>query len=226
MVNQDKKSYIVVGCGRVGSELAYRLYKRDHRVTVIDPEQGSFDNLPPDFRGQTIEGEALSQDVLRRAGIARADGLAAVTNVDSINAVVAHVARTVYHVPSLVVRNYDPRWLPLHEAFGLQVISSASWGAQRMEELLYQTEIRTVFSAGNGEVEIYELAVPESWQGRTLADLLPDGPCRAAAVTRAGKATLPNAETRLETGDIVVLSSTLEGIEALRKRLGADKKVS
>jgi len=42
----------------------------------------------------------------------------------------------VYHVPNVVVRNYDPRWQPLHEAFGLQVVSSASWGAQRMEELL------------------------------------------------------------------------------------------
>ncbi len=210
---------IVVGSGRVGSELAYRLFQRGHRVTVIDPTRASFDNLPPDFRGQTIEGEALNQDVLRRAGIAQAEGLAAATNSDSTNAVVAHVARTVYHVPNVVVRNYDPHWRGQHEAFGLQLVSSASWGAQRMEEMLYQSEIRTVFSAGNGEVEIYEFGVPEAWNGASLADLFPDGPCTVAAITRAGRAELPSNGTRLETGDAILVSATMEGILELRQRL-------
>jgi trk system potassium uptake protein TrkA len=215
---------IVVGCGRVGSELAYRLYERGHRVTVIDPVRASFDNLSPKFRGQTIEGEALNQDVLRRAGIANADGLAAATNSDSINAVTAHIARSVYHVPNVVVRNYDPHWRALHEAFGLPVVSSASWGAQRMEEMLYQSEIRTVFSAGNGEVEVYEFAVPEAWHGALVVDLLPDGPCKVAAVTRAGSARLPSPDTRLETGDVILLSATLEGILELKQRLSRPKE--
>jgi trk system potassium uptake protein len=215
---------IVVGCGRVGSELAYRLYERGHRVTVIDPVRASFDNLSPDFRGQTIEGEALNQDVLRRAGISHADALAAATNVDSINAVVAHVASEVYHVPNVVVRNYDPHWRAVHETFGLHMVSSTSWGAQRMEEMLYQSEIHTVFSAGNGEVEIYEFGVPEAWHGASLAALFPDGPCTVAAITRAGRAQLPAADTRLETGDVILLSATMEGILELRQRLVRPKE--
>lgn len=216
---------IVVGCGRVGSELAYRLYRRGHKVTVIDPVDASFKNLPPDFQGHLVEGEALSQDVLRRAGITRAAGLAAVTNSDSINAVVAYVAHTVYHVPNVVVRNYDPHWRSVHEAFGLQVVSSASWGAQRIEEMLYQTEIHTVFSAGNGEVEIYEVAVPPAWDGRHLQDLLPGDQCLAVSITRAGKAMLPSAETVLEDDDVIHVSATLEGSEALRARLAGRKEV-
>ncbi|RPI54755.1 MAG: TrkA family potassium uptake protein [Chloroflexi bacterium] len=215
---------IVVGCGRVGSELAYRLYERGHRVTVIDPVRASFDNLSPDFRGQTIEGEALNQDVLRRAGIAQADGLAAATNIDSVNAVVAHVASDVYHVPNVVVRNYDPHWRAVHETFGLHVVSSTSWGAQRMEEMLYQSEIHTVFSAGNGEVEIYEFGVPAAWNGARLADLIPDGPCTVAAVTRAGRAQLPADDTLLESGDVILLSATMEGILELRQRLARPKE--
>jgi len=210
---------IVVGCGRVGSELAYRLYQKGHQVAVIDQVASAFDNLPPDFRGRTVEGEVLAQDVLRRAGIEQAEGLAAVTNSDSHNIVVAHVARTVYHVPQVVARNYHPRWRPLHEAFGLQVVSSTSWGAQRIEELLYHAYARSVFSAGNGEVEIYELAVPEAWRGRSLQDFLPPGECLAVALTRAGRAMMPFPELRLELGDVVHLSATLAGIEALRHRL-------
>ena len=214
---------VVVGCGRVGAELAYRLFQKGHQVAVIDQVASAFDNLPEDFRGRTVEGEVLAQDVLRRAGIEQAEGLAAVTNSDSLNAVVAHVARTVYHVPQVVVRNYHPHWRPLHEAFGLQVVSSTSWGAQRIEELLYHADARSVFSAGNGEVEIYELVVPEAWRGHSLEDLLPTGQCLAVALTRAGRAMLPSQAARLEGGDVLHLSATLAGIEALRHRLNSPK---
>ena len=215
---------VVVGCGRVGAELAYRLFQKGHQVAVIDQVASAFDNLPSDFRGRAIEGEVLAEDVLRRAGVEQADGLAAVTNSDSLNAVVAHVARTVYHVPQVIVRNYHPHWRPLHEAFGLQVVSSTSWGAHRIEELLYHADARSVFSAGNGEVEIFELGVPEAWQGRNLQDLLPAEQCLAVALTRAGRAMLPSPGVRLEAGDVLHVSATLAGIDALRRRFDAPRK--
>jgi trk/ktr system potassium uptake protein len=210
---------IVVGCGRVGSELAYRVYKKGHHVTVVDSNEASFQNLPADFRGRTVEGEALNQIVLRRAGIETADGLAAVTNLDTLNVAVAHVARTVYKVPNVVVRNYDSSLRGLPEAFGLQVVSSSSWGAQRVEEMLYHHEMRSVFSAGNGEVEIYEFTVPPVWDGHTLVEILPEQNCTPAALTRSGKAIMPGKATVLKVGDIVLVSATFDGIEGLRQRL-------
>ncbi len=213
---------IVIGCGRLGAKLAYRLYQKGHDVAVVDRVAPAFNNLPPDFRGHTLEAEVLNEDVLRRAGIADADGLAAVTNSDTINAVVAHVANTIFHVPHVVARNYDPRFLSMHEAFGLQVVSSSSWGAQRIEELLSHPFVRTIFSAGNGEVEIYEFMVPKTWNGLRLQQLLPVSGCVAVALTRAGQAILPSSETHLETGDVMQLSATLEGIQAMRKRLSKE----
>jgi len=65
---------IVVGCGRVGSELAFRLFQAGHQVAVIDEVGTSFENLHPDYRGRTIEGEVLSEEVLKRSGIETADG--------------------------------------------------------------------------------------------------------------------------------------------------------
>lgn len=216
---------IVVGCGRMGAELAYRLYKMGHQVTVMDVVASAFNNLPPDFPGRKVEGEILARDVLHRAGIEQAGGLAAVTNSDAFNAVVAHVARSVYKVPHVVVRNYDPHWRALHEAFGLQVISSSSWGAQRIAEMISQSSFLTVFSAGNGEVEIYELAIPEGWSGRTVQELVPAEQCLAVAITRVGRAMLPQGDLLLETDDVVHVSATLEGIQALRTRLGGLQEV-
>ncbi|RPI35248.1 MAG: TrkA family potassium uptake protein [Chloroflexota bacterium] len=210
---------IVIGCGRVGAELAYRLYKKGHRVTVVDQTDSAFANLPHDFRGRTIEGEALDMDVLHRAGIEQASGLAMVTSSDSLNAVIAHLARTVYNISNVVVRNYDPHWRSLYEAFGQQVISSSSWGAQRLEELLYHAEMHTVFSSGNGEVEVYEFAVPEAWAGKILRDLLPEADIQPVSVTRAGRAMMPDLNELLVESDIILVSATLDGIEALRQRL-------
>lgn len=215
---------IVVGCGRVGAELAYRLFRRGHQVAVVDQVAQSFEKLHADYRGRTVHGEVLSRDVLHRSGIEQADGLAAVTNSDPVNAVLAHLARTVYQVPNVVVRNYDPRFIPIHEAFGLQVISSTRWGAQRIEELLHHGAPRSVFSAGNGEVQVYELVVPEDWRGFRLHDLLPEGGCVPVSLTRGGKATIPARGIELEPGEVLHVSATRKGLEELRRKLSSPPK--
>lgn len=210
---------IVIGCGRLGAELAYNLFKRGHEVSVIDNIPASFNNLPADFQGRLNEGEALSQDVLHRAGIEKADAVAAVTNSDALNAVVAYVAKSEYKVPNVLARNYDPHTREIFEYFGLQTVSSTSWGAQRMEELIFHSDVRTVFSAGNGEIELYEIVVNNQWDGKTFNDLIDCEDCLPVSLTRAGRATIPNRDTVIHSGDVALISATFEGIENLRRRL-------
>ena len=210
---------IVVGCGRVGAELAYRLYQKGHNVTVIDEVETAFQNLPTDFRGRTLEGDILSEEMQHRCSMGQVQGLAAVTNSDSLNAVIGHVARTVYQIPNVVVRNYDPRRRPFCDAFGLPVISSTTWGAQRMEEFLALEPIRAVMSTGNGDVEIYEITVSAQWTGNTVQELLDDSAVLAVALTRGAQTMLPTATTTLMVGDRLHVSATSAGIAALRQQL-------
>jgi trk/ktr system potassium uptake protein len=213
-------NFIVVGCGRVGAELCYHLFKRGHQIVVVDINKEAFNRLHPDFRGRTLEGEGLAEGVLERAGIHEADGLAAVTNSDTLNAVVAHAARIIYNVPNVVARNYDPNLRSIIEAFGLQTVGSTYWGAQRVEELLMSPSQRMIFSAGNGEVEVYEVKIPEEWEGHTLGELLePLKQSYPVALSRAGHALLPEATLRLQAGDMLDVSSMFEGIGALTERL-------
>lgn len=228
---------IVVGCGRVGSALASQLYKKGYQVTVIDEDLSAFDNLPIDFHGRLIEGDVLVRNVLHRAEIEHADALAAVTSSDSLNALVAHIAKTEYEVSKVVARNFDPRQRPLQEAFGIPVVGSASWGAQRITELLSDDPLRTILTDKEAKLAIYQLEVPEEWHGRSLQELLPEERVRMLAWRRLGQtlpvkvdlgntanpggtpsAGLPNAQL-LETGDVIYLSADPEEIEALRSRL-------
>ena len=213
-------NFIVLGCGRVGAELCYRLYKAGHQVVVVDSNKQAFNRLHSDFRGRTLEGEGLAESVLERAGIREADGLAAVTNSDTLNAVAAHIARAFYDVPNVVARNYDPNLRSIIEAFGLQTVGSTYWGAQRVEELLMNPMQKVVYSPGNGEVEIYEVLIPEEWNNRTLGELLDQlKGCYPVALSRAGRASLPDADTKLHEGDLLNVSSTFEGIGTLTARL-------
>lgn len=216
---------IVVGSGRLGSDLANRLSKRpDLHVVVVDSNPLAFNNLSHDYPGRIVEGDAMTEDVLVRAGIDRADAVAVVTSSDAMNAVIGHVARTIYHVPVVVARNYDPVLRPLFETFGLQVVSSTSWGAQRIEEVLHHSDLRAVFSAGNGEVEVYEFVVPFDWQSHSLAELINGTEVVPVSITRAGRAMMPDSNTLLETGDIVHVAATMKDIERMRELLHAHKE--
>lgn len=212
---------VVIGCGRYGTELADRLFRKNHEVDIVDKVPSTFDELPDDFIGRTHEGDALHQDVLERSGIKKADALATVTSSDMVNLVVAHIAQSLYQVPRVVARNFEPRYRSLFESFNIQVLSGTSWGAQRMEEMIYYNEVRTVFSAGNGEIEIYEMTIPQNWDGRRLQDLMDCPDLILVALTRGGKAFLPNPETLLRQGDILHASASCDGIEVLRDRIGS-----
>jgi trk system potassium uptake protein TrkA len=199
---------IVVGCGQLGSALAYQMVQLGHQVTVIDQDAAAFDNLPADFHGRTIEGDVLTRNVLRRAEIQDADALAAVTRSDSLNALVAYVARTEYQVARVMARNYDPRQHLLQEAFGIPVVGSATWGVRRIIRLLSDAPLRPVFLDGNADLAIYQLEVPDDWRGRTLQELFQDHRCQVLAMTRGGQ-------------PLQALSADPEDIEPLQRQLAA-----
>ena len=210
---------IIVGCGRLGAELAKGLSNRNHQVTVIDRDKETFAMLGMDFRGKTVVGDALNRDILLRAGIENADGMVATTTSDATNLVIGHLARSLFNIRHVVVRNYLPTARRLFEVFNLQVVGATAWGAQRIEELINYSELETVFSAGNGEVEIYEFIIPPTWHKRPLGELIPEEGCRAVALTRAGRAQLPDDDCVINEGDVLNVSATFAGIDEFRRRL-------
>jgi trk system potassium uptake protein TrkA len=224
MTPNKKEHIIIVGCGRVGQELALSVHRQGYNVAVMDANQNAFDRLGLDFAGRTVQGDALDRDALKRAGIDTAHGLAAVTSSDSANIITARVARDVFKIDHVVARVYDPARAPIYEMLGLQTVASSSWGAQRMEQLLLHPGLQSVYSAGNGEVQIFEVIVPETWQGRTLGELVPASSAVAAAVTRGGRGLLPAPDFVLMADDVLQVSATAEGAASLRQRLRTNGK--
>ena len=96
---------VVVGCGRVGSELAGTLEKQGHTVAVIDKRKDAFRRLPTGFGGYRIVGFGFDRDTLTEAGVQDAGALAAVTSGDNSNIMSARVARETFQVERVVEPN-------------------------------------------------------------------------------------------------------------------------
>lgn len=224
MSASHKEQILIVGCGRVGVELALSISQQGFIVTVVDYNPRAFDRLGPDFRGRTVQGEAFDRDVLLRAGIEQAHAFAAVTASDSANIVAGRIAREIYHVTHVVARVYNPRRGPIYEKLGLQTITSSSWGAQRIEQLLLHPGFQSLCAAGNGEVQLYEIGVPAQWANRPVSELLPETEALPVALTRGGRGSLPTRDTILQAHDLLQVSATPEALRRLRQRLSENEE--
>jgi trk system potassium uptake protein TrkA len=128
--------YVIMGCGRVGARVASFLARAGHEVTVLDLNPTAFNRLDSDFTGTTLVGNGIDSDVLRRAGIERADAFAAVTQGDNRNVMASQMARHIFRVPKVVTRIYDPLRQETFEMLGIEAISPTVIGADRFLEIL------------------------------------------------------------------------------------------
>ncbi len=127
---------VIMGCGRVGAQLATLLETDGHTVTVLDRDANSFRRLPPNFRGTQLLGNGLDEDVLRRAGIEEADAFVVVTQGDNRNVMAAQIGKHIFNVPRVLCRIYDPLRRELYETLGLEAICPTTVFAQLLREEL------------------------------------------------------------------------------------------
>jgi len=125
-----------MGCGRVGARLALMLTHAGHEVTVMDIKSSAFSRLGSEFKGTAVRGDAIDQEVLKRAGIERADAFVAATQGDNRNIMASQVAKHVFGVKRVVTRVYDPLRSDTFAALGLQAISPTIIGASAFYEEL------------------------------------------------------------------------------------------
>ena len=127
---------VIMGCGRVGAQLAALLDSDGHQVTVLDSDAYSFRRLPSTFSGTALLGNGIDQEALKRAGIEEADAFVVVTQGDNRNVMAAQIAKHIFNVPKVICRIYDPLRQELYETLGLEAISPTTVFAQLLREKL------------------------------------------------------------------------------------------
>lgn len=212
---------IVVGCGRVGSELAVSLERSGHTVAVIDKDRDAFRNLPDSFSGRAVLGFGFDRDHLEQAGIVEAGALAAVTSGDNSNILTARIARETYEIPNVVARIYDPRRAVIYQRLGIQTVATVAWTTDQVLRRLFPEQSVSEWTDATGGIRLVERALPPTWAGRKLSELEDRDRVRLVALSRAGEARLCGPELLGQEGDILHLAVRSDGVEELEARLAA-----
>jgi trk system potassium uptake protein TrkA len=215
---------IVMGCGRIGSQVSKLLDEQGHQVTVIDHDQNAEGRLPDAFNGRMISGLGFDRNILIDAGIEQADAFVAASRSDNANIVAARIARNIFHVPRVVARLYDPRRAEIYERLGLTTISSTTWGAERIYQVLTHTDLDVWDTFGRGEVSLVHLEVPVQLIGRKVGQLNVPGEVLVASITRTNEAFLPDLGTEFHEGDLLHLFVLTTAMERLEELLGMERR--
>jgi len=127
---------IIMGCGRVGAQLASILDKEGHQVTMMDVDSYSFRRLPPDFSGTALIANGVNQEALEKAGIKEADAFVAVTQGDNRNIMACQIAKHIFRVPRVLCRIYDPLRRDIYVKLGLNALSPTTIFAEMLKQQL------------------------------------------------------------------------------------------
>jgi len=214
---------IIVGCGRVGAELAKLLSGEGHDVVIIDKSQDAFKRLGDTFNGLTMIGNGFDLELLKQVGVEKAHAFCAVTNGDNTNLISAQVAKKIFNVPKVLARVYDPQRAHIYAALGLDIIS----GTMLFSAMLRDKIIESRFSSyliESKDVGIIEIEVKNELIGKTIQDINIPGDFIVVALRQMQGVIIPEFTTVLKNKDILMGVVKVSSLKEVREKFHLGEK--
>jgi len=210
---------IIVGCGRVGSELAKLLSSEGHDVVIIDSNAASFDRLGGTFNGLTLTGNGFDLELLKQAGVEKADAFCSVTNGDNTNLISAQVAKKIFKVPKVIARVYDPQRAHIYSVLGLHVISGTILFAAMIRDKIIESRFSS-YLIESKDLGVLEIEVKGEFVGETIADINIPGEFLVVALRRMEGVTIPQPENVLKAKDVLTAVVKVASLDKIKQRFG------
>lgn len=210
---------IIVGCGRVGSELARLLSSEGHNVAVIDKNRAAFDRLGPTFNGLTVAGNGFNLDLLKQIEADKAAAFCAVTNGDNTNLISAQVAKKIFKIPKVIARVYDPQRAHIYTALGLDIISGTILFASMLRDKIIESRFSS-YLIESKELGLLELDVTVDLVNKTVADINIPGVLLVAALRRVEGVSIVEPKTVLRERDVLMAVVKVTELDNIRARFG------
>ncbi len=208
---------VVLGCGRVGAELASLLSLEGHDVVVIDKQPESFTRLGDSFNGLMVTGNGVFTRVLQDAGIERADIFCALTNSDNINIMASQVARGIFKVKRVISRIYDPRKALIYKSLGLDVLSETSLFASMIRDKITD-KMLSGYLIETSELGVLEFPVTAEFVGKRVEEMSVPHEFNITAIRHpVGGVSIPDIKTVVGKGDIVLGVVRMRSVDKIKK---------
>ncbi len=210
---------LIVGCGRVGSELARLLADTGHNVVVIDKDANSFKHLGSDFNGLTITGDGFDVDLLKEAGIEHADAFCTVTDNDNANIMSGQVAKKIFHIPKVITRINDIQYAHIYKELGIDIVSSTSLLASMIRNKIIESRFSS-FLLEDSRLDTMEIEVGAKIAGKSIEELnLPGELLIAAIIKKKKEIFIPRPKDKVEQGDLLIGVVKTESLVKVKKFL-------
>ena len=216
---------LIAGGGRTGAQLASFLVSQHHEVVVVEHRPQILAHIHRELPTEVVfEGNATDPDVLERAGIRRAQVLAACMQGDADNLALCFIARSRYSVPRTIATINNPRnaWL-FDKRFHVDVaINQAEILASLVEQEMSLGEMLTLLKLRRGRYSLVEDTIPDTSPavGVAIRDLALPPNAVIAAIIRQGEIVIPRGQVTFEAGDEVLAIVDTEAAEELARLLG------
>ena len=216
---------IVVGGGNTGSQLAKFLLDAGHTVHVVDERPVVLEKLSKEIPVDAIiNGDGSSPAILERAGVHKAQVLAAVTGSDETNLVITSLGRFEFNVPRVIARinNSKNAWLFTPE-MGVDVsLNQAEILARLSAEEMSIGDMMTILKIRRGKYSIVEEKIAPGARaiGKAIKELSFPNNCVISGIIRRGELVLPRGTTIFEEGDEILALVDNDSRMALAKLLG------
>lgn len=208
---------IIVGCGRVGSELAKLLSNEGHNVVVIDKSPASFERLGGTFNGLTRVGNGFDLELLKQVGIEKADAFCAVTNGDNTNLISAQVAKKIFKVPKVIARVYDPQRAHIYAALGLDIISGTILFAAMLRDKIIESRFSS-YLIETKDLGVIEIEVKNDLVGKTIQGINIPGEFLVVAIRRLQGVILPELQTALKAKDTLMAVVKVASLDRIKEK--------
>lgn len=211
----DALNVVIMGCGRVGSDLTVELCRAGHRVSVIDKRGTAFDRLPPGFQARQIVGLGFDRDVLEDAGIKDADAFLAVSSGDNSNIVSARVAREYYKVPHVIARINDPRRADIYERLDIPTVAPVRTAVKQIMLLIFHPREEIRESLAGGDLLRVRIEVPKHLVGKLVSSIEDSGAVRVVGVERGGTGFIPVTDSTFQENDAAQVILHRDAVDTL-----------
>ncbi|HPW53671.1 MAG TPA: TrkA family potassium uptake protein [Erysipelotrichaceae bacterium] len=130
------KLTIIIGCGRLGAELANSISDDNGDVIIIDNDKDSFRRLSFSFGGLATVGDGTDIDLLKASGIEKASTVAAVTDNENVNIMAAMMAKNLFNVKNVILRVNDNSKQELYKDSDIQVICPSELTSRAVKAMI------------------------------------------------------------------------------------------
>ncbi len=216
---------LILGCGRVGGEIARMLVANGCEVTVVDSNLPKLMDLQSANDLRTVQGSAADPETLARAGGDDADMVIAVTAIDEVNLVACKLCSLLFNTPKKIARirstRYDDERISGGEGFAIdQMLCPEQIVADNISDAIRHPGCLSVHNIAGGSAVLasFAIAAKAEMAGKTIGDLrkkMPDADFRAMSVYRDYKTAKPSSETRLFVGDELSVVTAPEYLDRL-----------